>query len=191
MYRAERSSANCRNYPNSHIASSVHPDEYVHCNGSQLRLTDSDLGSEQYSSSDYYVWLSQGSMSWSSQLLFIFPTRVNLATITLHYYSSSVRSLPGLRFWAVPDDFDVWDAPLSCYSHVDVAAVSPSEESVGLKNISISFNFNTKKVLMYKFTSTCYFAMSEVEFFQSSKYFLIIIIIIMSAYTILYSMACR
>ena len=185
MYRSERA-ANCRNYPNSHITSpGVHPDEYVHCNGSQLRLTDSDLGSEQYSSSDYYVWLSQGSTSWSSQLLFIFPTRVNLATITLHYYSSSNRGLPRLRFWAVPDDFDVWDALSSSYSHVDVAEVPPDEESVGLKNISISFNFNTKKVVMYKFTSTCYFAMSEVEFFQSSKYFLIIIIIIMSAYTII------
>ena len=171
MYRAERA-ANCRNYPNYYIISpGVHPDEYVHCNGSQLRLTDSDLGSEQYSSIDYYVW-PYGSRS--SQLLFIFPTRVNLATITLHYYSSSNRSLPRLRFWAVPDDFDVWDAITSMYrnSHVDVAEVPPDGESVGLKNISISYNFNTKKVLMYKFATLHTFAMSEVEFFQNSKYIL-------------------
>ena len=61
---------------------------YNHCDGSQLRLTDSDLGSEQYSSSDYYLWNAGSS---GSQLLFIFPTRVNLNTITLHYYSDNAR----------------------------------------------------------------------------------------------------
>ena len=53
----------------------------INCDGRQLKLADSDLGREQYRSSDYYVW-SAGS---DGQLLFIFPTlsRVSLTTITL------------------------------------------------------------------------------------------------------------
>ena len=92
--RSERASANCMHYPmESHH--SIHPERYIHCNGTQLRLTDSELGPEQYRISYYYTWPS-GSIS--SQLLFIFPTRVNLTTITLHYYSDHVRGLPRLRF---------------------------------------------------------------------------------------------
>ena len=52
----------------------------------QLKLIDSNFGQEQYQNSDYYEW-NTGS---ADQLLFIFPTRVSLTTITLHYYSDSV-----------------------------------------------------------------------------------------------------
>ena len=83
-------------------------EQYMHCDGTRLRLTDSDTGSEQYSSSYYYEWRAGTEIR---QLQFIFPTRVNLTTITLHYYSDSQRGLPRLRFYAAPDDFDVWDAP--------------------------------------------------------------------------------
>ena len=102
VYRTERSSANCRNYPSGPNVN----ENYVHCDGTPLRLTDSDIGSEQYNTSDYYLWTAE---LRNTQLLFIFPTRVNLTTIALHYYSSSNRGLPGLRFWSVPDDFDIWD----------------------------------------------------------------------------------
>ena len=131
-----------------------------------LRLTDSDFGSDQYTISDYFdiVWPA-GS---GCQLLFIFPARVNLTTITLHYYSDSSRGLPRLRFWAVPDDFDIWDVPTTYthYSYVYVATVPPGEESPHLRNISINIiKVTTKKVLLVKFSSTYAFAMSEVEFF--------------------------
>ena len=161
VYRTERTSANCRNYPNGLV-----PDirYYIHCDGTQLRLTDSDIGSEQYTSSDYYVWLSYEIKN--RQLLFIFPTRVNLTTITLHYYSTSGRGLPRLRFWAVPDDFDVWNALTTSYSYVEVAAVLPGGNTpAGLRNISISIKVFTKKVLLVKFSSSSAFALSEVEFF--------------------------
>ena len=105
----------------------------------------------------------------SSQFLFIFPTGVNLTTITLHYYSDNVRGLPRLRFWSVPDDFDVWDALSASYSFVDVAAVLPGGESTGRRNVSISFKLNVKKLLMYKLRSDYTFAMSEMEFFTCSK----------------------
>ena len=101
-----------------------------------------------------------------SQLLFIFPTRVNLTTITLHYYSDSDRGLPRLRFFAVPDDFDIWNLPSASYSYVEFAAVPPGEEPTGHRNVSIHINLDTKKMLMFKIGSTFSFAVSEVEFFM-------------------------
>ena len=159
VYRSERKSANCRKYHT--------PMDYIYCDGTQLRLTDSDIGSEQYTTSDYYVWHIDDTRY--HQFLFIFPIRVNLTTITLHYYHTSVRGLPRLRFWAVPDDFDVWDALTSGYSPVDVAAVPPSEEPAGRRNISISFNTTTMKILLLKFSTNFSFALSEVEFFNISQ----------------------
>ena len=41
-----------------HLLSSVsgiHSEDYVHCDGTQLRLTNSYIGSEQYTISDYYM----------------------------------------------------------------------------------------------------------------------------------------
>ena len=55
------------------------------CDGTQLKLTDSNFGQEQYQPTDHYVWISRS----DEQLLFIFPRRVSLTTITLHYYSDS------------------------------------------------------------------------------------------------------
>ena len=163
VFGSERSSANCRPYESGlDDRGSAYTERYTHCDGSQLRLTDSDSGSEQYSSSDYYVWNAGIS---SHQLLFIFPTRVNLTTITLHYYSDNTRGLPGLRFYAVPDDFDVWDPLVASYSHVNIAAVPPGGEPAGRRNVSVKFNFTTKNILMYKSSSSYSFAVSEVEFF--------------------------
>ena len=91
-----------------------------------------------------------------------------MTTITLHYYSDSDsdRGLPRLRFYAVLDDFDIWDAPTTSTPHVDVAAVSPGGEPAGRRNVSINVNFSIKKVLMYKYGSSYPFAASEVEFFK-------------------------
>ena len=159
--RAEPTSANCRNYPS--LAENIRTENYIQCNGTQLRLTDSDLGPEQYRSSYYYVWSVETSRT--RQLLFIFPTRVDLTTITLHYYSDSQRGLPRLRFYAAPDDFDVWDAPPGNSRYANIAAVPPGEESVGRRNISKNLNFSTTKILMVKFGSNFTLAVSEVEFF--------------------------
>ena len=89
---------------------SDHPDgafvgNYIHCDGTQLKLIDSDLEQEQYRSSESrdYVWPA-GS---DRKLLFIFPKRVSLTTISLHYYSDNFQGLPRLRFYAAPDDFNV------------------------------------------------------------------------------------
>ena len=166
VYSHERASANCRNYPPGLQGNFIYTENYVYCNGTQLRLIDSDIGSEQYSNSEYYEW----SAETRSQLLFIFPTRINLTNITLHYFSDSVRDLPRglprLRFYAVPDNFNVWDAPISSYIISDIAAVTQSSNVVGRRNVSVGFNVTTIKLLMYKFRSTYSFAVSEVEFFN-------------------------
>ena len=167
VFRSERSSANCRPYVSGlDDTAKSFTEDYTHCDGSQLRLTDSDLGSEQYSSSDYYVW-NAGS---SSQLLFIFSTRVNLTTIILHYYSDNIRGLPRLIFRAVPDDLDIWDALSGSYSRVDIAAVQLGGEPAGLRNVSVNFDFiSVKKVLLYKYSSSIILAVSEVEFFTCTS----------------------
>ena len=161
--RAETPSDNCRTYPPRDLPGGIHAEHYIHCNGTHLKLVDSKLGKDKYSSGDLYVW-SAGSDG--QQLLFIFPTRVSLTTITLHYYSDSARGLPRLRFYAVPDDFDVWDAPTISTPHADVAAIPQDRELTGRRNVSINVNFSTKKVLMYKYSSSYQFAVSEVEFFK-------------------------
>ena len=136
---------------------------YIHCDGTQLLLSDSNHGKEGYQTNEYYRW---GNNSGTNrQQLFIFPTRVSLTTITLHYYTDNFRGLPRLRFYAVPDDFDVWNNPTTSYPCVNVASVPPGGEPAGHRNVSITINFNTKKVLMYKFSSSFVLAVSEVEFF--------------------------
>ena len=161
--RAESASANCRRYP-SGLQSGVFTQEYTHRDGIQLKLADSDLGSEQYISGAHYWWSRNARRN--EQLLFIFPTRVSLTTITLHYYSDSDRGLPRLRFYAVPDDFDAWDESGTGIPSVDVAAISPGGGPAHRNNVSINVNLSIKKVLMYKYISSYLFAVSEVEFFK-------------------------
>ena len=159
VFGSERSSANCRPYTSGLTGAYIH--NYDHCDGTQLRLTDSDFGSEQYSSSDYYVWNTGTS---SHQLLFIFPTRVNLTTITLHYYSDNLRGLHRLRFFAVPDDFNVWDAPTGSHSRVDIAAVPPGGEPAGHRNVSVNSDWNTQRVLLKINNRSLALAVNEVQF---------------------------
>ena len=159
----ERTSANCRNYQHG-LHDQTYTETYVHCDGTQLRLNYSDFGSDQYSSKKYYVWKAE----ITSHLLFILPTRVNLTTITLHYYNDSIRGLPRLRFYAVPDDFNVWESPSGSYSYIEVAAMSPESNNTGPNNLSVNFNLNTRKILMSKFSSTFSFAVSEVQFSNCS-----------------------
>ena len=147
--RAESHSANCQRYTACDLPRGLYAEDYIQCNGTHLKLVDSKLGKDEYSSGDFYVW-SAGS---NEQLLFIFPTRVSLTTITLHYYSDSVRGLSQLRFYAVPDDFNVWDVPTTSTPSIDIAAVPPGGEPAGRRNVSINVNFNTKKVLMYKYST--------------------------------------
>ena len=75
----------------------------------------------------------------------MFPTRVSLTTITLYYYSDSVRGLPRLRFYAVPDHLDIWTAPRTSCPHADVALASPGGEPAGHRSVSINISTSTQE----------------------------------------------
>ena len=123
-----------------YLAGICYSEHYIHCDGKQLKLTDSNYGQEQYQGTDYYTWPACS----DGQLLFTFPTRVSLTTITLHYYSDSDRGRPRLRFYAVPDDFDIWDVSTQGTNpYVGIASVPPGGEPAGRRNIRINVNFNT------------------------------------------------
>ena len=158
--RIESYSANCRPYRDG-LKGGINTSMYIHCDGDPLKLTDSNKGPVEYSSSCCYWW-NAGS---TGQLLFIFPTTASLTTITLHYYSDSIRGLPRLRFYAVPEtyDFEVWNAPTTSYPHVDVASLGG--EPAGRRNIHINVAFKTTKMIMFKYSSSFQFAVSEVGFF--------------------------
>ena len=159
VIRTESASVNCRSYPRRDGDMDI---VYIYCDGDQLKLSDSDRGSNtEYTASSYYVW-SAGS---HEQLLFIFPTRVSLTTITLHYYSDSDRGRPRLNFYAVGDNFNVWDG-LTNIRFVGKDSIPPGGEPAGGRNITIkNFKFTTTKVVMSKLGSEFQFAASEVEFF--------------------------
>ena len=53
--RTESNTANCRKYTEGSPPGGESPQDYIHCDGTQLRLSDSNLGQEQYQISDYYV----------------------------------------------------------------------------------------------------------------------------------------
>ena len=164
IIKFENASANCRNYPPDNLQEGNHPEDFIHCNGTQLKLTDSNFGEQQHRSRDYYEWRANRN-AWG--LLFIFPTRVSLTTIILHYYRDNFRGLSRLRFFAVPDDFNIWNTTTTDTICVDVTAVSPGGKR-GRRNVSISVNFETKKVLMYKYSSDFTLQVSEVQFFNCS-----------------------
>ena len=119
-----------------------------------------------YTHSSHYEWIA----GKEAQILFTFSTNIFLTTITLHYYSDSVRGLPRLRFYAVPDDHNIWSILTTSTPHVDTVSVAPDDNPAGHRNISINVmnKFNKTKVLMYKFKDIT-FALSEVEFFKCSK----------------------
>ena len=52
-YSYENISANCRQYPPSYATANVWSEDYIHCDGIPLILTDSNYGSEQYNTSEY------------------------------------------------------------------------------------------------------------------------------------------
>ena len=166
--------ANCRRYPSiDGLPQGIYSNStnYIHCDG-ELKLADKILGSEQsFNSSSHYQWPARS----AEPLLFIFPTRVSLTTITLHYYSDSDRGLPRLNFYAVPDEFAAWNTPTINHSDAVITPVLPVRGRAGRRSVSVNtVNFNTKKVLMYKFNNNFMFAVSEVEFFTCRKYTILI-----------------
>ena len=66
----------------------------------------------------------------------------------------------------MPDDFDVWDDVLAANTstYEEISALPLSQEPARQRNVSITVDFNTRKLLMVKEGSLFKFALSEVEF---------------------------
>ena len=81
--RYESASANCRRYPIiPGLPTGIHSKDYIHCDGTQLKLADSDLGSERpFSSSSHYQW-SDGS---GEQLLWSHIPHIQLEVLDYHH----------------------------------------------------------------------------------------------------------
>ena len=164
VYASERSGANCRNYP-SGLEPSIRSEDYIHCDGIPLRLADSDYGSEPYNvnSTEYYVWDAE---TRYRRFLLIFPTRVDMALITLHYYSDSMRGVPHLIIYPIaePDHFYVWDSLTINDVHL-LLGLAPPGSQPGHRNVSFdSLGINTTKILIIIEAGN--FALSEVELYQ-------------------------
>ena len=162
--RTERASANCRTYPTGNLLGGIHPENYIHCDATQLIPTLNKSSTSPLTVMYGILGVVNNCCSYSPQESPWLPSHCTT-------YSDSVRGLPRLRFFAVPDDFNVWDAPRTSYPRVDIPSVPSSGEPAGHRSNGINVNFNTKKVMMFKYSSNFNLAVNEVQIFNcSSKY---------------------
>ena len=127
-------------------------------------------------------------MTHYGDLVFTFPTRVNLTTITLHYYSDNIRGFgfPCLEFTALRE-YRVSGG--SVYEGTTIEAprpVPPDGESTGPRSISVNHVNRTTKYIRMSIVGCnlqpVTFALSEVEFFTCGAF--------ACSYTIYFFCAC-
>ena len=169
MNVSEYPGAQCRTYDNSHLQS------YSLCDGSPLRLTDSQLGPDYYSSThdhNYYIMKDNG---YYRNFVFTLSEPTRLAQIRLHYYSDIHRGkiLPVIYFYATKHNQLVYNT-LDAYERLGVVGSPFSETVNGRTNVTISVSscsLEYSKVLMYIsfIPNDKYFYLSEVEFFSLSS----------------------
>ena len=140
---------------------------YVSCEG-PTRITDSQKSLPvftQDSPDSVYIWGSQ-----KDKVLFTFSDQKDIHSLALHYFSNSDnQALPKLRFYAVPEDFEVQDEVRGSYPMTIIDEVRPGREQEGLRNKSKTVDFHTSKILMTKsYTKNYQFYLSEVEFFTNN-----------------------
>ena len=142
--------------------------QYLECHH-PTTITDSNKNHSNFTqetNGTVYIWSSD-----PDQVLFIFSSQKLINSITLHYYSNEDnQGLPKLRFFAVPEDFEVTNRTRSTYPTRVLDAVFPGDEGTGLRNKTRDVPFNTTKILMTKgFTKNYQFYLSEIEFFTSNS----------------------
>ena len=122
-------------------------------------LTDSNAGGNTSNTQDYLVWNSTNRFS---RLLFTFPTKIVLRTITLYYFvgRGSATANPRLEFLAVPDDFTLGGTTPDSTSLLS-ATLSEAGSSA---NVSLCPTMMSK-LLVTKNNEDYRFGLSEVEFF--------------------------
>ncbi len=140
--------------------------QYVSCEG-LTRITNADKSLPSFtqdSLNSVYIWPSQ-----EDKVLFTFSEQKQIDSLAIHYYSNfDNQGLPKLRFYAVPEDFEVQDEVKSSYPMSIIDEVRPRREQEGLRNKSRTVAFQTSKILMTKSDTKNYqFYLSEVEFFTN------------------------
>ena len=173
MNVTEYHNANCRKYGQSNGLQF-----YSLCDGSPLRLTDSQFGPEYYPSShDHNYYVMKGTIFSLMYKIFLFalsePTRLD--KIRLHYYSDlhGGKILPVIYFFAIRDDQLVYDN-LHAYETLGVVGSPFSETVNGRTNVTITVSSSSlpySKVLMHIsfLPYEKFFYLSEVEFFTLSS----------------------
>ena len=107
--------ANCRQYCGSNPS---HPPitSYTHCDGSPLKLSDSEVGStKNYTADQNQYYCSNGPVSL--KILFTLSESVQLSHTRLHYYngpqdnpmSGYRKVLPATIYTLVNDEYEVWE----------------------------------------------------------------------------------
>ena len=174
MNISEYRSARCRSYDNPHYQA------YSVCDGSPLRLADSQFGpvyghSGTHDHNNYY-YIMKGNRADYRYKNFHFmlsePTR--LAKIRLHYYSDILQRkiLPIIYFYATRDDQLVYSTS-HAFERLGVVGSLFSETVNGPTNVTISVLSSSlaySKVVMHIsfIPNERYFYLSEVEFFALS-----------------------
>lgn len=170
-------SANCRQYcSNNNIPS--HPPalditSYTLCDGSPLKLSDSQIGSSNdYMTDQDQYYCSSGSL----EILFVLSEKVQLSHIRLHIYNNwnepingYYRSLAPTVFSLMNDDYEIWEPQFSGV-HVYGPHSIVNDYITGPRNITVSAlrEIKTRKVVLTTLTaqhSSYQFCISEIEFY--------------------------
>ena len=162
-------------FPNGDNCTHCNDTVYFHC------YSPTKLSDNQYLNITFRGWVYQWRYSPSDvPVLFVFPTNFSLNNIKLTFESgplddNTLLGLPMLKFYHVPNDFDIWN-----YSNLSqlkqlTGVVQLGERqymlrtSYGVSQFTLSFtpdNISTKKLLMViTFIEKEFdFSISEIEF---------------------------
>ena len=183
-YAYHNSKVNISEYPASQCVRYDNHDPllqlYSVCTGSPLRLTDSQLGPDHYSSThsnDYYIFKGNtNAINVYQNFLFTLSEPTRLAKIRLHYYSDihQGKILPMIYFYATRHNQQVYDTLDAYYERLGVVGSPFSETINGHSNVTISVSSSSlaySKVLMHIsfIPNEKFFYLSEVEFFSLSS----------------------
>ena len=168
-------SANCRQYcGNNNIPSHPPLTSHTLCDGSLLKLSDSEIGSmtDNYTADQNQYRCSNATL----KILFTLSERVQLSHIRVHFYNDwdnpvdgRYKSLAPTYFSLMNDEYEVWE-PEYPGKHVYGPRSIPDDYIVGPKNITVSSSqgIKTRKVVLTSTHSahgSYNFCISEVEFY--------------------------
>ena len=166
--------ANCSQYSCGNNPS--HPPTtsyYTHCDGSPLKLSDSEVGStNNYTADQNQYYCSNGNL----KILFTLSETVQLSHIRLHFYNDwenqingYYKSLAPTSFSLMNDEYEVWEPAYPGVHIYGPVHYIDDEYIAGPKNITVSASrgIKTRKVVLTtSYSHSPYqFCISEVKFY--------------------------